>query len=154
MNEREKRSTPGCLLLRYPYFKISLFFLLNKHLSQKKYRRAWQIKINFRKFISLVYILLYLEDNSHIFFFFHLLKGTCIINETKLGRKSINKVDLKCRQDSKSPYGYQGVCSCFRTNWLPNICMYLSEEQTDRRKSQQIKHPVHILVLCSLRIHF
>lgn len=98
---KKKKSTPGCLLLRYPYFKTSLFLLLSKHLSPKKYRRARQIKINFRKFISLVYILLYLEDNSHMFFFFfHLLKGTCIINETKLGRKSINKVNLKCRQDT------------------------------------------------------
>ena len=65
---KKKKSTPGCLLLRYPYFKTSLFLLLSKHLSPKKYRRARQIKINFRKFISLVYILLYLEDNSHFFF--------------------------------------------------------------------------------------
>ena len=137
-DEWKRKKIHSWFTTKNPYFKISLFFLLNKHLSPQKYRRAW--KINFRKFMSLASILLYLEDNLHMFFSFHLPKGTCIINETKLGRKSINKVNLKCRQDNKSPYGYQGVCSCFKTNWLPDVWICFPQEP-NRRKSQQLKQP-------------
>lgn len=137
--KKKKKITPGCLLLKYLYFKILSFYYYyyQTFISPKKYRRAWQIEINFRKFISLVYILLYLEDNSHIFF--SPTKETCIINETKLGRKSISKVNLKRRQDSKFPYGYQGDCTCFKTNWLSEVWICLSEEP-EKRKSQQLKH--------------
>lgn len=74
-----------------------------------------------------------------MFFFFHLLKGTCIINETKLGRKSINKVNLKCRQDANLIW-ISRVCSCFKTNWLLDIWVCLSEEPPNRRKFQQLRH--------------
>jgi hypothetical protein len=93
-----KKKKDSLLVVYYQNILVSRYrfslYLINTFPCPKDTQKNLANKNKLKKIIRLTYTLLYLEDTFHTFFFFHPPKGTCIINETELGRKSINKVNL------------------------------------------------------------